>query len=352
MVNLDVTPDFTAAGPVISGESGPFTGSFPKALMDADTNNIAPRVGFAWRIKPGDDPARRLRHQLQLRLVCLDRAPALRPGAVRGDEQQPRHVRHAADVRGSVRQRPAGAKRRTTTASTRTTRSGGCRRSTPTSRRTCGRSGTSAPGTPRRAARTSTSCARRTAARRPPHSRRAAVPLADVGRRFDAARGDVPRVAPPGEGHRRRRHLHAGEVARRRVDDWRRRNHRRAGRSESRGGVGRCRASIDVISCRRTRNVELPFGPNRHWLTQPGIWQSMLRDWRFSDDLYVAIGHAVHAARHGGGQRCRARHQRHAARQLRNGADISVSDPTIDRFFNTTAFTIPRPARSAMPRAT
>jgi hypothetical protein len=54
MVNLDVTPDFTAAVPVISGESGPFTGSFPKQLMDADTNNLAPRIGFAWRIKPGE----------------------------------------------------------------------------------------------------------------------------------------------------------------------------------------------------------------------------------------------------------------------------------------------------------
>src|SRR6185436_13794697 len=54
MVNLDVTPDFTAAVPVISGQSGPYTGTFPKQLMSADTNNVAPRIGFAWRMKPGN----------------------------------------------------------------------------------------------------------------------------------------------------------------------------------------------------------------------------------------------------------------------------------------------------------
>ena len=49
MVNLDATPDFTAVAPVISGDTGPFSGSFPKALVNADANNIAPRVGVAWR---------------------------------------------------------------------------------------------------------------------------------------------------------------------------------------------------------------------------------------------------------------------------------------------------------------
>src|SRR4051794_30041277 len=44
MVNLDVTPDFTAAAPVESGNAGPYTGAFPSGLLNADTNNIAPRV--------------------------------------------------------------------------------------------------------------------------------------------------------------------------------------------------------------------------------------------------------------------------------------------------------------------
>ncbi|MDQ3439151.1 MAG: TonB-dependent receptor [Planctomycetota bacterium] len=49
MVNLDAAPDFTAVAPVLSGQTGPFSGAFPAALLRADTNNIAPRVGFAWR---------------------------------------------------------------------------------------------------------------------------------------------------------------------------------------------------------------------------------------------------------------------------------------------------------------
>jgi hypothetical protein len=53
MVNLDVAPDFSAAAAVPSGGSGPFTGAFPAALLRTDGNNLAPRVGFAWRWTPG-----------------------------------------------------------------------------------------------------------------------------------------------------------------------------------------------------------------------------------------------------------------------------------------------------------
>jgi hypothetical protein len=49
LVNLDVPADFSAAAPVLAGQAGPFTGGFPSALVLADTNNLAPRVGLAWR---------------------------------------------------------------------------------------------------------------------------------------------------------------------------------------------------------------------------------------------------------------------------------------------------------------
>jgi len=49
LANLDVTPDFTAAAPVVTGEVGPYTGAFPDGLLYADTNNLAPRIGLAWR---------------------------------------------------------------------------------------------------------------------------------------------------------------------------------------------------------------------------------------------------------------------------------------------------------------
>jgi hypothetical protein len=53
MVNLDVNSDFTAAVPVLSGETGPFTGHYSKGLINLDSNNVAPRIGFAWRVRPG-----------------------------------------------------------------------------------------------------------------------------------------------------------------------------------------------------------------------------------------------------------------------------------------------------------
>jgi len=53
LVNLDVNSDFTAAVPVQAGATGPFTGRTPTSLVEADRNNLAPRIGLAWRARPG-----------------------------------------------------------------------------------------------------------------------------------------------------------------------------------------------------------------------------------------------------------------------------------------------------------
>jgi hypothetical protein len=53
LVTLDVNPDFTAAAAVQAGQSGPYTGAFPAGIVLTDTNNLAPRVGVAYRMKPG-----------------------------------------------------------------------------------------------------------------------------------------------------------------------------------------------------------------------------------------------------------------------------------------------------------
>nr|MDQ3070523.1 TonB-dependent receptor [Acidobacteriota bacterium] len=53
MANLDVPADFSAAVPVLSGQVGAFSGAFPAALVRADGNNLAPRVGIAWRFARG-----------------------------------------------------------------------------------------------------------------------------------------------------------------------------------------------------------------------------------------------------------------------------------------------------------
>src|SRR5215470_11893626 len=44
IVNLEVTPGFTAATPVLAGQNG-----FPVSLIRPDRNNFAPRLGIAWK---------------------------------------------------------------------------------------------------------------------------------------------------------------------------------------------------------------------------------------------------------------------------------------------------------------
>jgi hypothetical protein len=54
MANLDVTPAFTAASVVTPGQIGPHSGvTFPEALLRTDWNNVGPRVGMAYRLRPG-----------------------------------------------------------------------------------------------------------------------------------------------------------------------------------------------------------------------------------------------------------------------------------------------------------
>jgi trimeric autotransporter adhesin len=49
LANLDAAPGFVAVAPVLAGATGPFTGGFPAGLINTDTNNIGPRIGFAYR---------------------------------------------------------------------------------------------------------------------------------------------------------------------------------------------------------------------------------------------------------------------------------------------------------------
>jgi outer membrane receptor protein involved in Fe transport len=52
MVNLDVAPDFSGVVPVQPGGTGLYSGVFPDGLVRGDYNNLAPRVGLAWRATP------------------------------------------------------------------------------------------------------------------------------------------------------------------------------------------------------------------------------------------------------------------------------------------------------------
>jgi len=49
LVDLDVPADFSAAVPVLAGQTGPYFGQYPNSIVTPDRNNVAPRVGIAWR---------------------------------------------------------------------------------------------------------------------------------------------------------------------------------------------------------------------------------------------------------------------------------------------------------------
>ncbi|MCX6625138.1 MAG: hypothetical protein NTY38_29575 [Acidobacteria bacterium] len=49
MANLDLAPGLTGVAVVTPGATGPYSGSFPRSLIDSDRNNLAPRVAVAWR---------------------------------------------------------------------------------------------------------------------------------------------------------------------------------------------------------------------------------------------------------------------------------------------------------------
>ena len=52
MANLDAAPGFASVSPVTPGATGPFTGLFPAGLLNRDANNLGPRLGFAYRLRP------------------------------------------------------------------------------------------------------------------------------------------------------------------------------------------------------------------------------------------------------------------------------------------------------------
>ena len=52
MSNLDLASGVTGAAVVTPGQSGPYTGAFPPALIDGDRKNLSPRGAIAWRPTP------------------------------------------------------------------------------------------------------------------------------------------------------------------------------------------------------------------------------------------------------------------------------------------------------------
>ena len=88
LVTLDAAPGFTAAVPVVAGATGPFAGALPDTIVRPFRAGLrAPhRHGVAAETRYGG--AHRLRHQLQLQRLPIDRAAAGRPAAVRRQQHR------------------------------------------------------------------------------------------------------------------------------------------------------------------------------------------------------------------------------------------------------------------------
>ena len=79
LANLDIAPNFTAVTVIT-----PQTPGVPESLIDPDRNNLAPRLGFAYRPfkQKQASASRRIQHLLRWVSVQLDRRPVSRPAAV------------------------------------------------------------------------------------------------------------------------------------------------------------------------------------------------------------------------------------------------------------------------------
>jgi hypothetical protein len=339
MANLDVSPGFTAAVPVISGQSGPFHGAFPKALLDTDTNNIAPRIGVAWRFRPGT---------------------ILRGGY---------GVSYNSGSYSTIARQLAGQPPFATTNNAIGTPLQPLALSDPFAGTTAGETTNNYGVDPRYAlglvqtwnadfsrdirqvwnlgagyteTRGSTLDIVRAPNRGP------------LGLRID---GVQPFLWQTSEGSSV---LHAAtfRASRRPVKGIgggvtytlaKSRDN-----ASSIGGGGTSVAQDDqnlaaewgLSSFDRRHqlstnlSVELPFGPNRRWFAQPGMGQTLFRDWRFTSSYVWQSGTPL-TPRVTGAVADVARGTNGTLRANYNGETVALSNPTIDKFFNTDAFTIP-----------
>ncbi len=87
-------------------------------------------------------------------------------------------------------------------------------------------------------------------------------------------------------------------------------------------------------------NVELPFGPNRKWLGHGGLWARLLENWRITLDFTAQSG-TPYTPTVSGSVVDAASGVNGTLRANYSGDVIALPSPSIDRFFDTSAFSIP-----------
>ena len=339
MVNLDVAPGFTAVDPVISGGTGLYTGSFPSSLIDGDYNNLAPRVGVAWRVNPrivvrgGFGTSFNNGSYAAIARQLIAQPPFAMTSTSIGSLADPLTLSDAfATVDDSTTTNNFGVDKnyqlgviKTWNVDVNHNFGRGWQ---------IGGGYTGTQGT---------------------HLDVVRAPNRDPdGLRID---GVQPFLWQTSEGESI---LHAATIRLRKqqargvgggvsytfaksIDD-----------ASSIGGGGRVVAQDDQnlnaewgLSSFDRRNqvagnlfVQFPFGPNHRWLNQGGTLAALLRDWAVSMSFAVDSG-TPFTARLVGATSDVARGTNGTLRADYTGAPISIDDPTLLRFFNTSAFAVP-----------
>jgi trimeric autotransporter adhesin len=89
---------------------------------------------------------------------------------------------------------------------------------------------------------------------------------------------------------------------------------------------------------------ELPWGPNRRWLNNGGTLAGLFGEWSAQFNLTWQTGTPL-TARVLGAANDLLRGVNGSLRANYDGAPIALSDPTVDEFFNVTAFSTPAPGQ-------
>ena len=86
--------------------------------------------------------------------------------------------------------------------------------------------------------------------------------------------------------------------------------------------------------------VDLPFGQDRRWLTQSGVLRDVLGDWQWNGDWTIASGYPF-SPRILGNIENVSGGVNGTLRAQATGLPAAISDPSVSRWFNTAAFTLP-----------
>jgi hypothetical protein len=341
MVNLDAPPDFTAVAPVVSGGTGPFTGGFPDALMRADINNLAPRVGVAWRaargttVRGGYGVSFNAGSYSTIARQLVGQPPFAVTNTSIGTASDPLTL---TDPFASA-------------SPTETTNNYGVQKDYALGRVQTWNADVAKDLSPAWNAGASYT-----------HTRGSSLDIVRAPNRDpDGLRieGVQPFLWQSAEGASV---LHAGTLR------LQRRTVRGVGggltytlarsrdNASSIGGGGTVVAQDDrnldaewgLSSFDRRHqvstqiNVELPFGRNRRWLNDGGLWSMAVENWRMAATFTWQSG-TPYTARVQGAASDVARGTNGTLRADYNGQPVQLVNPTIDRFFNTAAFATPAP---------